>query len=322
MILTVTLNPLLERRMKYENITMGIENRNGVEELKVGGKGINVSRQLNNLGSDNLAFTFLGGENGKIVKELLFKEDIKNTSVRTKSETRNSYIILEENAGRLTSCFGKNQEISAGEADEFKNKLEKIIQNCEIAVFSGSSPSRAADDIFPFGIELANKYDKISVLDTYGPHLAECINAGPTIVHNNRDEVENSLGVKLSSAEEVIAHLRFLYSKGVKQSFLTDGAGKINAANFDFIYSASFEPVADVKDSTGSGDAFTAGIVYGLENDYTFEQSLTLAVKLGLKNTRSFEACNIKKEELESFTGMINITPVGKKMKILDVTPT
>jgi 1-phosphofructokinase family hexose kinase len=322
MILTVTINPLLERRISFKNITPGTENRNGFEELKVGGKGINVSRQLNNLGLDNLAYTILGGENGKIIKDLLFKENIKHTSVRTKTETRNNFIVLEESTGTLTTYFGTNKTIEESEVNEFKQKLEKIIQNCEIVVFSGSSPCIAADSIFPYGIDLANKYDKISLLDTYGSHLSACIDAGPTIVHNNISEVEKSLNKNLSSQDAIVEHLKFLYSKGVKQSYLTNGAGTTYAANFDFIHSVSFQQVEKVCDPTGSGDAFTAGIVYGLDNDLTFEQTLTLASKLGAANAKSFEVCNVKKEELENLAYKIEINSIGKKMKILDVTPT
>lgn len=322
MVLTVTINPLLERRIIFKNIVLGKENRNGQEEHKVGGKGINVSRQLNNLGIDNLAFTLLGGENGKLIKDLLFKENIKHTSIRTKSETRNNYIIREESSGVITSYFGVNTVVDENEVDEFKLKLEKIIQNCEIVVFSGSSPCTAADSIYPFGIELANKYDKISVLDTYGAHLQSCIDCSPTVIHNNIEEAEKSLNIKLDTRQAVIDHLKLLYSKGIKQSYITNGSKTSYASNFDFIHSADFPELGSISDPTGSGDAFIAGLVFGLENDLTFEQTLTFASKLGAANAKSFDSCNVTKEEFESFNYNVEVLPVGKKMKILDVTPT
>ena len=73
MILTVTLNPLLEHRLTYKVLHIGHENRSAKEKYKAGGKGINVSRQLNILSVDNLAFTFLGGSNGKLLKKLLIE---------------------------------------------------------------------------------------------------------------------------------------------------------------------------------------------------------------------------------------------------------
>lgn len=322
MVLTVTINPLLERRIKFDKIEIGKENRNGTEQLKVGGKGINVCRQLDKLGVDSLAFTLLGGENGKLIKELLFKENLKHTSIRTKSETRNNYIVLEENSSTITSYFAKNQIIEEDEVNEFKIKLEKIIQNCEIVVFSGSSPSVAADSIFPYGIQLANKYDKISICDTYGAHLLECIEQSPTIIHNNIEETENSLGKNLSSQKAVTDYFAFLYSKGIKQAYLTNGAKKGYVCNFDFVHSVETVELNQTGDPTGSGDAFTAGIVYGLSNDMTFEHTVKLASKLGALNAKSFDVCSVTKEELEDFNYNVNVTPIGKKMKILDVTPT
>ncbi|MGB8316766.1 MAG: PfkB family carbohydrate kinase, partial [Ignavibacteriaceae bacterium] len=177
MILTITINPLLERRYAYSNVFFGEGNRNGKVELTAGGKGINVSRQLNKLNIENLSFTFLGGTNGKILRELLSNEKINFTSIRTENETRDAALIFNKSDKSLTTFFGSDTIITEKETDEFKIKLEKIIQNSEIVVFSGSSPCPFTDSIFPFGIETANKYDKISVCDTYGNHLKDCINA-------------------------------------------------------------------------------------------------------------------------------------------------
>ncbi|MHB9013526.1 MAG: PfkB family carbohydrate kinase, partial [Ignavibacteriaceae bacterium] len=96
MVLTVTLNPLLERRYKFSRISFSQENRNGILEIKAGGKGINVSRQLNHLNVENIALTFLGGANGKQLKEILIKENIRITSIRTESNTRDAAIIIDE----------------------------------------------------------------------------------------------------------------------------------------------------------------------------------------------------------------------------------
>ena len=89
---------------------------------------------------------------------------------------------------------------------------------------------------FHFGIHTANQYDKISICDTYGTHLKNCIEASPTIIHNNIDEVEKSLKVSLRSEKEIIDHLKFLQSKNIKQIFITDDANPTYASNLDFIF--------------------------------------------------------------------------------------
>ena len=320
MILTVTINPLLERRLAFKIISFGYQNRNGQEQLKSGGKGINVSRQLNRLDLPNLAFTFLGGNNGKLLKEVISSEYINFTFVKTHSETRDAILILDKSRNSLTSYFRVNTEVMESEVDEFKMKLDKMIQNCEIVIFSGSSPNKNADTIFPCGIRIARKYDKISVCDTYGNHLKDCIEAGPTIIHNNIQETEKSLSINLGSECEILDYLDFLYSKNVKQSYLTDGANNFYCSNFDYHFKVKPSKV-DSLDPTGSGDCFVAGIAYGWHNSMTFENSLRLATSLGIANSLTFDTSNVSLTDAELFSDSITIEPIGKLMKTFNVSP-
>ena len=234
MVLTITLNPLLERRLVYENIKTGSANRPLNEYFTAGGKGINVSRQLNKLGIKNNAITFLGGGNGKILRSLLADDKIDATFVSTKAETRQASLCLDKSRDELTTYFGMNPVITEAEADDMKSRLEKAITNCSIVILSGSSPCGAADSIFPLAIELANKHDKISIIDTYGNHLKACIEKGPTVLHNNIKELSASLGLDLSSEEARLNLLKELYGKGIRMAFITDGASPVYASKFDF----------------------------------------------------------------------------------------
>jgi len=320
MILTVTINPLLERRLFFNSVEIGKSNKSGKELFSAGGKGINVSRQLNYLGEKNSAFIFLGGNNGKALRHCLTQEQIEFTVASTKSETRSADLIIEESSNRVTTYFGLNSEITKDEGDEFKHKLDKMIQNCSIVVFAGSSPCKAADDIFPHGIELANRYDKISVLDTYGSHLTNCINAGPTVIHNNVDEVERSLGISLKDEKAKLEYLHKLYSKNIKLMFLSDGPNSLYAEKFDFNYKVE-PPEVSVIDATGSGDAFVAGIAYGLEKSLVFDEFLKIGVALGAANASKLTTCDVTLDEMNSYIEKVKVSAIGKKMKIIDDSP-
>ncbi len=320
MILVVTINPLLEHRLTYSEIKPGQTHRNPAEVYLAGGKGINVSRQLNHLGIKNMSVTFLGGRNGKHLDELLHNEKINFIHTRISDNTRTSVVVTDLQKQSVTSYFGNNNSITDSEADEFIQKLEKAIVNCEMVVFSGSSPCREADKIFPAGIEAANKSDKISVLDTYGDHLEHCINCSPTIIHNNADEIKSSLNEDIDSEEAKIHFLDRLYSKGIKQAFITDGAKNTYASNFEFHYKVENPTLVSV-DSTGSGDAFVAGIIYGWHYSNTFVETLLFASALGALNSTRFDVCNLKKEEAEVIINKFQLSPVGKKIKIIDDTP-
>ncbi|MEW5842605.1 MAG: PfkB family carbohydrate kinase [Bacteroidota bacterium] len=320
MILTVTINPLLERRLFFHSVELGKENRCIRENFSAGGKGINVSRQLNLLGIPNHAFTFLGGNNGKILRHCITNDKIDLSVVSTKSETRSADVIIEENSNRISTFFGTNSEVNISESSDFKSKLEKMIQNCSVVVFAGSSPSHAADDIFPFGIELAKKHDKISILDTYGSHLKNCIDASPTAIHNNVSEVERSLNISLHIESNKLEYLRWLYSKGVKLAFLTDGANAAYVSKFDFHYKID-QPKIQTLDATGSGDAFVAGVAYGMEKSLVFEEFAKIAAALGAANASMVETCSVSFDQMNGYLETVTITPVGKKMKIIDDSP-
>lgn len=318
MILTVTLNPLLEFRFSFPSIELGSQNRNGKLNYAVGGKGINVSRQLKFLNTPSTSFTFIGGQNGKRINDLIHNEEISFTSIRTEAESRIATVIFNESEKQITYYFSANPQINEKEVDEFKNKLVKMIQNCEIVVLSGSSPCKNTDHIFPFAIEVANQYDKISILDTYGNHLNECIEASPTIIHNNKTEIHNSLNYELKDENDFLNFLQYLYSKKIKQAFITDGENDSYASNFDFHFKIK-NPKIDFLDSTGSGDAFVAGIAYGIHNNLRFQDYLKLATALGSANSTKFEVCNSTFQEIEKIQEQVNITSIGKKIDLLNV---
>jgi len=320
MILSITINPLLERRYYYSKVDLFRVNRQGKLVIKAGGKGINVNRQLNRFGVKNIAMLFTGGTNGKLIRESLRNEKINFSEIITKNETRDSAIIIDQSAEKVYSFFGTDSMISSSEAREFISKLEKAIAACEIVVFSGSSPCKETDSIFEEGIKIANKLDKISVCDTYGRHLQDCFNSSPTIIHNNADEIKASLGLDLLDEADQLNFLNMLYEKGIKQAYITDGGNPFYASNFDFHYKVT-PPKIKAADSTGSGDAFVAGIVYGWHNKFTFEQQLRFATALGVFNAKSTEVCDVEIAEANSLAEKIQIEAVGKRLKKIDDSP-
>lgn len=318
MVLTVTLNPLLERRLVYSSIKTGTENRTEQECFSAGGKGINVSRQLKNLDVPNNALTFIGGNNGRTLRHLITQEGINVSFSQTRNETRQAVLVKDESAGRLTTFFGPNSTPDQAEIEDFKTKMKKMIETCQIVVFSGSSPSPLSDEIFSYGIQLAHELDRISVCDTYGSTLKKCIDAAPTIIHNNISETERSLGISLDSEEKILSYMSELYASGIKQVYLTNGPAPVYSSNFGFFYKADMPEITEL-DATGSGDAFTAGLVFGLYNSLTFEESLRSAAALGCANAASWEICSVKPEQAGAYSDKIRVSTIGKKINTLQI---
>jgi 1-phosphofructokinase family hexose kinase len=320
MILIITLNPLLERRFAYKQVNIGTVNRNPVTKLLAGGKGLNVSRQLKKFDVRSYNYFFSGGTNGKLYRELLKSDGIESTFLPTKSETRHAAVILSQKDRIVSSFFSEDPKISQTEVDGFKSKLDKMIQNCEIVIFSGSSPSTETDSIIPYGIELANKYDKVSICDTYGVHMQSCLDSAPTIVHNNFSEVKSSLQINLTDEKSVLDYLNSLYLKNIKRVYLTNGSNNFYASNFNYFYQIKPLEIQEI-DSTGSGDSFVAGIVYGWINSELFEESLKFATAAAGLNAAAFEVSSANLEDVKSFKDKVEIIPVGKKTKTIDDSP-
>ena len=195
-----------------------------------------------------------------------------------------------------------------------------MIQNCEVVVFSGSSPCEEADPIISYGIELANKYDKVSICDTYGKSLQSCIDAAPTIIHNNISEIKTSLGINLNSETSIVNFLNNLYTKNIKRTYLTDGSNNFYASNFNYIYKIKPLEVQNI-DSTGSGDSFVAGIINGWINSDVFKDSLKFSTAVAGLNAASFDIASVIPEEAIKLKDKVEVLPVGKKTKTIDDSP-
>lgn len=320
MILIVTLNPLLERRFYFDTINLREVNRNSATKISAGGKGINISRQLKKFNVKSFNYFISGGINGKIFRESLKAENLDFSFLSIKSETRHAAVVISKNDKSVTSFFSENPHIQQEEVNKFKNKLEKMIQNCEIVIFSGSSPCRETDSIIPYGIELANKYDKVSLCDTYGKHLRDCIDASPTMIHNNFAELSNTFSVSLDSEKSVVDFLSFLYKKNIKRAFLTNGSNNFYASNFNYFYKVKPLKVQEI-DPTGSGDSFVAAIINSWINSDVFENSLRFATTIAGLNATSFDTSSVKLEDSINLLDKIEVVPIGKKAKTIDVSP-
>lgn len=320
MVLTVTLNPLLENNLFFKD-TNSANNRAYKQRYSCGGKGINISRQLNKFGIKNHALTFLGGSNGKKLRSSLESEGINFSVISTKSETREACLIFDEQNETLNTYFGISAKVTISEINNFLQKLEKAIVNSSIVVFAGSLPNIDVSEIVEKGIELCHKHDKISILDSYGERLEKQIELGPTIIHNNISEIRSSINKKLLNQKEIEKYLDLLYNKNVKLSFITSGADDTYAAKSDFHYRITNPKIIE-KNPTGSGDAFVSGIIYGLEKSLIFNDFVKLASAIGALNASKWDVCNVDLEKAKRLANQVSISEIGKKIKLIDDSPT
>lgn len=194
MILTITLNPSVD--IAYQLDTFHLDTVNRVENVQktAGGKGLNVTRVLKQIGEDVVATGFIGGEIGSYVKKQLTRNDIKNSFVEIGNETRNCIAVLHD--GKQTEILEQGPTIQEHEALNFIEHLEIILNNVDVVVISGSLPKGLASNYYVEIVELCKKWGIAVVLDCSGEALKKVLESQqkPTVIKPNTEELSQLIG--------------------------------------------------------------------------------------------------------------------------------
>lgn len=256
MIYTVTLNPSIDYIVEVEDFKLGDLNRMNRDLKLPGGKGINVSRVLNQLGVQNTAIGFLGGFTGRYIEEWLREDSIASDFVMIADDTR---INIKLKAGQETEINGTGPVIKDAEANALLNKLSTLNAD-DIVILSGSVPPSLGGDFYNKLISVCKQSEAEFVIDTTGTALKDALVHKPLLVKPNHHELAELFGVTISSREEIITYGRKLLEAGAKHvlvSMAGDGALFISGNE---VYHAN-APAGKVKNSVGAGDSMIAGFV-------------------------------------------------------------
>ncbi|EHS58492.1 1-phosphofructokinase [Paenibacillus sp. Aloe-11] len=256
MIYTVTLNPSIDYIVEVDDLKLGDLNRMKRDLKLPGGKGINVSRILNQLGADNTAIGFLGGFTGRFIDDTLREESIKTDFVIIEDDTR---INIKLKHGDETEINGLGPAIHEHEANALVQKLSGLQKN-DIVVLSGSIPPSLGGDFYSRLIRVCQQTGAEFVIDTTGEALMKALVHKPLLIKPNHHELAELFGVTIHSKEEIVTYGRKLLEAGAKNVLISmagEGALFITA---DEVYHANV-PAGTVKNSVGAGDSMIAGFV-------------------------------------------------------------
>ncbi|WP_336779457.1 1-phosphofructokinase [Paenibacillus illinoisensis] len=264
MIYTITLNPSIDYIVEVDDLKLGGLNRMNRDLKLPGGKGINVSRVLNQLGAGNTAIGFLGGFTGRFINDKLQEDEIQTDFVTIADDTR---INIKLKHGDETEINGLGPAIREEEAAQLLQKLSSL-QMGDIVVLSGSIPPSLGTDFYDRLIQVCKQTGAEFVIDTTGPALMEALVHKPLLVKPNHHELAELFGVNIETREELILYGRKLLEAGAKQVLISmagDGALLITGSD---VYHASV-PKGMVKNSVGAGDSMIGGFVgtYVLHGD-------------------------------------------------------
>ena len=219
-----------------------------------GGKGINVSRILKELGLDNTAWGFLGGFTGEFVKEALEKTGLKTNFTPIKADTR---INVKIKAQAETEINGRGPELTKEEIAAFTAQFDKLTAD-DVVIFAGSLVPSLSDDFYFDLIKVIRQKGAQFVIDTTGESLLKTLPENPLVVKPNNHELAELFGVKLNSIDDIVKYGKKLLEMGAQHVLISmagDGGLMITK---DKVY-RSYAPKGTVINSVGAGDSMIGG---------------------------------------------------------------
>lgn len=279
MIYTVTFNPAIDYVIKVDNLTLGMVNRTTREDMYCGGKGINVSNVLSNLGIDSVGLGFIAGFTGDAIeagaKELGFTPD---------------FIRLREGMTRINVKIKSNEESEINglgpviHDDELNMMFEKIdrLQDGDILVLAGSIPASLPEDIYERIMARLQEKDIQIVVDATKDLLLNVLKYHPFLIKPNNHELGEMFGIVLKDNDEIIKYAKKLQEKGARNvlvSMAGDGAILITEEGDVYVTPC---PKGEVKNSVGAGDSMVAGFVTGyLRSNGDYNEALKMGTAAG-----------------------------------------
>lgn len=267
MIYTVTFNPALDYVIRMESLKLGTVNRSSAEAVYYGGKGINVSTVLKNIGVDSVALGFVAGFTGKKIEE-----GVKNMGVATdfiKLPEGMSRINVKIKAEQETEINGQGPAISMEKVEKLFEKLDRM-EKGDCLVLAGTIPASLPSDIYEQIMDRLKDKEIRIVVDATKDLLLNVLKYHPFLIKPNNHELGEMFGVVLKTDEEIVEYAKKLQERGARNVLISmAGDGAILLTETKEVYKMGV-PKGTVVNSVGAGDSMVAGFVasYFKEHDY------------------------------------------------------
>lgn len=306
MIYTVTFNPSLDYIVSVSDFKLGLTNRTDSELLLPGGKGINVSTVLQNLGIANTALGFTAGFVGEEVRK-----EVEQLGVKAE------FISLDEGVSRInlklksidgTEINGQGPKIPREAVDALMTQLDRLGAD-DTLVLAGSIPASMPDDIYQKIMERMDGRNVRIVVDATKDLLLNVLGHHPFLIKPNNHELGDIFGVKLSEREEVVPYAKKLQEKGAVNVLVSmAGKGAVLLAEDGSVYAAE-APKGTLKNGVGAGDSMVAGFLAGYGESRDYEHAFRMGLAAG--SASAFSEQLATKDEIEKVYETCKITKIG-----------
>lgn len=306
MIYTVTFNPSLDYIVSVSDFKLGLTNRTDSELLLPGGKGINVSTVLQNLGIANTALGFTAGFVGEEVRK-----EVEQLGVKAE------FISLDEGVSRInlklksidgTEINGQGPKIPREAVDALMTQLDRLGAD-DTLVLAGSIPASMPDDIYQKIMERLDGRNVRIVVDATKDLLLNVLGHHPFLIKPNNHELGDIFGVKLSEREEVVPYAKKLQEKGAVNVLVSmAGKGAVLLTEDGSVYAAE-APKGTLKNGVGAGDSMVAGFLAGYGESGDYEHAFRMGLAAG--SASAFSEQLATKDEIEKVYKTCKIMKIG-----------
>ena len=309
MLLTVTMNPAVDKVYQVSNFSVDKVFRAEEMTYTAGGKGLNVARVIDQLDYDVTATGLYGGKNGEYISEEINKIGIKDEFYQINSETRTCINITDPENNTSTEVLEKGPIINNNSLESFFKHFLDLIDDYELIAASGSLPQGVPEDFYGRLIRAAKDKGKKFILDTSGLYFAEGIKAAPFMVTPNKEELMKLFSANNNSLTDILKCLAQLKEMGIELPLVTLGSDGC-IVNIDQDYYHLKGPEIDVINPVGSGDSFLAGTMIGLSNNKTKLEAVRQGMACGMTNTQFFKTAVVEKQLIEKYYEIISIKKI------------
>lgn len=278
MVYTVTFNPSLDYIVDVPNFKEGMTNRTSKELIYPGGKGINVSIVLRNLGINSIALGFAAGFTGEEIKRLMAKSGVKN-----------DFITCDEGISRINlkirnidgmEINGMGPEIKQSDIDKLYEKLD-FLSDGDTLILAGSIPSSMPETMYMDILEHLSKKKLNIVVDATKDLLMNVLKYRPFLIKPNNHELGEIFGLELKTEEELISHAKKLQELGARNILVSmAGDGALLLAEDGSVY-RSETPKGNLVNAVGAGDSMVAGFVAGYQKTGNYEDAFYMGLCTG-----------------------------------------
>ncbi len=278
MIYTVTFNPSLDYIVSVNHFKPGIVNRTVAELMFPGGKGINVSMVLKNLGYDSVALGFMAGFTGNEIVRLLEEKEINSDFISVAHGM--SRINVKLRSDEESEINGMGPEIGREDIQKLYTQLDKLKAG-DILVLAGSIPSVMPESMYMDIMRYLSGRGIDIIVDATKDLLLNVLEYHPFLIKPNNHELGEIFGVKLKTKDDVIPYARRMQEKGARNVLVSmAGEGALLVTEEGRVYE-SMPPKGEVKNSVGAGDSMVAGFLAGYLATHDYEEAFYMGLCTG-----------------------------------------